>query len=245
MLVRQRKFIFTQQPQYYYRNKFITHFLNALSTTFPGGEDFFVRSVRRYRNPKSKTEFEKEISIFIGQESFHSLAHQRLNEHGNSYGIPMLQTEKMIDRALKQVEKLLTPKLCLAVTVALEHYTATMGNELLTNRYWLNNMSEPFDDLWKWHSQEEVEHKHVAFQVWKLHEDDELVKNIVMVVASVIFWIAIFTMTEYYLIKDRHMSRFEKFDQTLFGLWKLCGPRGFITNTMKHIPRYFSSSFVP
>lgn len=244
--VRNNRFDFKKLPKkYYYTNKFMMHFLNALSVTFPGGEDFFVRSVRHYRTIDKNVPFEKEISAFIGQEAYHSLAHKQLNEYAQQFGIPALKVEKYVDKSLKYIQQHLSAEICLAATIALEHYTATMAEELLTNKRWLEQMDPEFVKLWKWHSLEEIEHKHVAFQVWKNNVDNNILKNLVMIITSIILWNVLLYLTFMFMYYDNNMTTFEKIDQSLLGLWRLFGAKGFCTNVFKHIPKYFKSDFTP
>ena len=54
--------------------------LNTLSSLFPEGEAFFVRAVRAYRNKLPVgSDLNADVSRFIGQEAFHSIAHDSLN----------------------------------------------------------------------------------------------------------------------------------------------------------------------
>ena len=106
--IRPLKFDFSDSIRYYYKDsKFVTHFMNALSSTFPAGETFFVKSVRKFRKP-IKDELEINISKFIGQESYHSLAHQVMNEYAQTQNIPLKTLEEVIDKALLFVEKHIT-----------------------------------------------------------------------------------------------------------------------------------------
>ncbi|HIF94704.1 MAG TPA: hypothetical protein EYQ60_16510 [Myxococcales bacterium] len=54
---------------------FATHFLNALSSTFPYGEAFFVRSVLWYRDRIEDPGLRERIRGFAGQEGQHSRVH--------------------------------------------------------------------------------------------------------------------------------------------------------------------------
>ena len=66
--VRRMDFAFTDIPRYWALNDPVcTHFLNALSLTFPDGERFFVDSVRALRDRVEDKVRQKEISGFIGQ----------------------------------------------------------------------------------------------------------------------------------------------------------------------------------
>lgn len=243
--VRKKKFDFNNSNKYYYRDsKLITHFFNALSSTFPPGEEFFVRSVRRFRK-NNKSDLEKSISGFIGQEAWHTIAHQTLNRYAEENNVPLEKWDAKIDWLLKYVETKITAKQCLAVTVALEHYTATMGKEILTNHKWLSHFEEPYRELIEWHSTEEVEHKTVAYDVYLRENGDYFTRASVMLGASILFWVIISFMTAHLFLTDKDMSLFEKCVELKHGLYELLGPNGFITNIAKDIPQYFKPNFHP
>ena len=54
----------------------------------------------------------------------------------------------------------------LAVTMALEHYTAMMAAEFLANPQHFADSDPEVRDMWRWHAVEEIEHKGVAFDTW-------------------------------------------------------------------------------
>ncbi len=54
----------------------------------------------------------------------------------------------------------------LAITVALEHFTAIMAHSLLTEKDPLPGAPAEVLRLWQWHAIEEVEHKAVAFDTY-------------------------------------------------------------------------------
>ena len=54
----------------------------------------------------------------------------------------------------------------LAVTMALEHYTAMMAHEFLANPKHFAKADPEVRDMWRWHAIEEIEHKGVAYDTW-------------------------------------------------------------------------------
>ena len=68
----------SELPRYWNRGEpFATHFMNALSSVFPPGEAFFVKSVLRYRDDIDDPELLARIRGFAGQEGQHSHQHDR------------------------------------------------------------------------------------------------------------------------------------------------------------------------
>src|SRR5580658_6889221 len=57
-----------------------SHLAAALSAVFPDGEDFFVRSVRYYRDQVTDPDLKRQVSGFIGQEAVHGREHRVLND---------------------------------------------------------------------------------------------------------------------------------------------------------------------
>lgn len=241
-------FNFNNTPKYYFPNsKFITHFFNALSSTFPPGEQFFVRSVRNYRTYE-KNDFEKRIAKFMQEESFHTIAHDTFNKYAQTYNIPVYEMQKRIDVALKYIEKNIKPIHCLAITVALEHYTAEMGKELLRTNRWLSQLEDEYERLWRYHATEESEQSHssLAFDLYQKQNRKNYEKNVIMIGASIILWIVLSIETLYFMAVDKDISKLEMITETSKGLYLLLnGKYGFLNKVFRHIPKFFDKNFHP
>src|SRR5579875_83153 len=77
----------------------MSHFAAVLSGTFPEGEDYFVRSVRHYRDQITDPDLKRAVAGFIGQEAMHGREHRAFNEKLAEYGYPT----KRIDKAVGQI----------------------------------------------------------------------------------------------------------------------------------------------
>ena len=145
------------------RSPLIAHLLTALSATFPAGERFFIDSVRDQVNDD---ELQKQMSAFIGQEAMHSQAHAQFNDALNAadYGL-----EAFNQRLINSTNTLRTYSLRrqLGATVAYEHFTAMIAGYLLEHPQLWQGLDDNLQQLWLWHSVEEVEHKSVAFDVYQ------------------------------------------------------------------------------
>jgi predicted metal-dependent hydrolase len=146
----------------------MSHVLAALSAVFPDGEDFFVRSVRQYRDQIDDPRLKQQVAGFIGQEAMHGREHRALNQRLHELGYPTKGIETMTRKGLELRERLAPPISNLAATAALEHFTATLAELLLSSaeaRAAVGD-SEVLNVL-LWHALEESEHKAVAFDVFK------------------------------------------------------------------------------
>ena len=145
-----------------------SHLIATLSSVFPDGEDFFVRSVRHYRAQITDPQLKADINALIGQESVHGREHRIFNERLAQLGYPTKRRERTTRKGLAALEKRESPEVCLAVTAALEHFTACLGEMMLRDdalEGYIGN--EHVRQLLLWHALEETEHKAVAFDVYR------------------------------------------------------------------------------
>jgi predicted metal-dependent hydrolase len=145
-----------------------SHITAGLSAVFPDGEDFFVRSVRHYRDELTDVELKRQVAGFIGQEAMHGREHRMFNDRLAELGYPTKIVERFTKRGLALRERLMSPASNLAATAALEHFTATLAELLLSNEEVRDAFgAEEVRDLFLWHALEECEHEAVAFDVYK------------------------------------------------------------------------------
>ena len=145
-----------------------SHFAAALSALFPDGEDYFVRSVRHYRDQITDPALKRQVAGFIGQEAMHGREHRAFNERLDQLGFRTRLFERMTRKALEFRSRVAPPIANLALTAALEHFTATMAELVLTSEETREQFGhESVRDLFVWHALEESEHKAVAFDVYR------------------------------------------------------------------------------
>lgn len=141
-----------------------TAYFNALSAAFPQGETFFIESVRRYRDQVDEP-LREQIAAFVQQEAMHTREHVAFNKLMRTAGYDITamdaETRRRVDEARTR-----PPVVQLALTVALEHFTAIMAHSLLTEREPLPGAPEEILRLWQWHAIEEIEHKAVAYDTF-------------------------------------------------------------------------------
>src|SRR3954470_16785194 len=145
-----------------------SHVTAGLSAVFPDGEDFFVRSVRHFRDQITDPELKRQVAGFIGQEAMHGREHRAFNARLAELGYPTRQVERFTRWGLETREKIAPAKANLAATAALEHFTATLAELVLSDEETREAFGHPaVRDLFLWHALEESEHKAVAFDVYK------------------------------------------------------------------------------
>lgn len=165
----------------------MSHLLAMLSGLFPAGEDFFVRSVRAYRDQITDPELKRQVRGFIGQEAIHGREHRHLNECLAEMGYPTGAIDRFVNWQFRVSERFPGRSRRLAVTAALEHYTATLAGVLLTDERARNMVDPEIRDLLLWHALEECEHKSVAFDVYQHVSGNDRVRRMVMNTTTVGF----------------------------------------------------------
>ncbi|MUL68343.1 metal-dependent hydrolase [Mycobacterium sp. CBMA 234] len=150
-----------------------SHLVAVLSGSFPPGEESFIRSVRRFSDQITDPVLKKRVAGFIGQESVHGQEHRKLNTQLADMGYPLVRFLLFAPTSVRQkvvlrLEKMIPAKVHLAMTAAAEHYTAVLGARVLSNDEIQAIPGDP--EVWhllNWHAMEELEHKSVAFDVYR------------------------------------------------------------------------------
>lgn len=174
----------------------MSHVVAVLSATFPNGEDFFVRSVRAYRDRIDDPELRVQVRGFSAQESLHGREHRAFNDRLAALGYPTRAIDRLVDGALRGADRVLPASYRLAMTAALEHYTATLAEVLLRDQDAREMLgTNEVLHLLVWHAVEEYEHKAVAFDVFQTVSASHRVRTGVMdaVTAGFIAGVLLFT----------------------------------------------------
>ena len=240
-----KNFSFDQVPRYWYdNNPLITHVMNAMSLTFPDGEQFFVDSVRAFREHFSDERQKQHIRGFIGQEAMHSLEHGHFNTYLETQGYAQ-QVKGGTKLARFMIQRIQARKSAvdqLATTAALEHITAVLGRWLMTEQT-LSRLDPSGRALWLWHGIEETEHKAVAFDLLQNVTDGDYltrVKAMPPAVIELITYAAIYAQA--FLRVDGLLSRPSVY---IKGLRELTRPGGMLRMLLPAILEYFDPAFHP
>ncbi len=172
VVIQPRKFEFQDLegiPQYWLAgNPLLTHIENAFSILIPPGERFFIRSVRNYEDRATDPELKDLIRAFVQQEGLHTRAHNEFNASLGRFGVNVEREIAYADWALSSIQKVLPKKVQLGVTAFLEHLTATGAHMLFMEPLIAESMHPEALRFWRWHAAEELEHKAVAFDLFRM-----------------------------------------------------------------------------
>jgi uncharacterized protein len=198
----------------------MSHILAVLSSVFPDGEDYFVRSVEAVRDRIEDPRLLEVVDGFVGQESMHGREHRALNERLARHGYPTHAIGVYVRALTSLRERFQDERANLAYTAALEHYTATLAETLLGNP---DARAEVGHDgvryLLMWHALEEAEHKAVAFDVYKQMGGTERMRVLIMWLTHLTFVLETSIWTAISLLMDAEARRRPR--RVLQGVWRL------------------------
>lgn len=152
------------------QDPYATAFFNALSAVFPHGETFMIRCMMPWadRVPPS---LGREVRAFIEQEAGHAREHVGMNRALIEAGYDVAPLDKKIRAFVKLFENA-SDIIKLTATMCIEHFTAIVAAEILSDKRHLEGTDGELRELWLWHAVEEVEHKGVAYDVWQYATKD-------------------------------------------------------------------------
>ncbi len=222
---------------------FRTAWFNALSMSFPVGEQFFIDSVRAGVQQLPEAErlrFEAEARAFIGQEATHRRLHGLFNDHLADQGL----VNRWAPRAQRRMQRLegVDVRAWVGLTAATEHFTAILAEYLLSRPDVLQGTESRLADLWLWHSCEESEHRSTAFDLYRALGGNETWRLRLFRTATVYFLLDALRQTVNNLWHDGSFWRLA----TWTSGWRfLLGRGGVLRGLLPAWRRYLRADFHP
>lgn len=167
IVVRDRRF--NRQPStnrwWHSNDPIATAWYNSVSASLPRGEAFFIDTMREFRD-LLPADLRRDVQMFIKQEINHTREHVAFNRLLSSHGYDV----ESIDRGIHEMLALTKGRpqeFNLAITIALEHFAAVISHQLLADPGYLDGADANAAALWRWHASEEIEHKGLAYDIWR------------------------------------------------------------------------------
>lgn len=183
ILPRKVKFDWEKTPVDWIPNQpFASYFINEINNILPAGEFWFCRLYNKVLPEITDEKLKEDVQAFIRQEAMHAVAHTSANkEYFSQRNIDIqrnldimdfLFTKALADKPFgKEVPKILDHQwdlFRLGVIATVEHMTCVLGKYALYNKRWGELGADPeMIDLIKWHGSEEIEHRTVAFDLYR------------------------------------------------------------------------------
>jgi predicted metal-dependent hydrolase len=216
---------------------------NALSMSFPIGEQFFIDAVKngfKALPPEQQEKFKSDVQGFAGQEATHRRIHSLFNAHLERQGL----VNEWAARAAARLALLegADPRHPLGITAANEHFTAILAEWMLGNPELFADTEPRLRTLWLWHSSEESEHKSTAFDVYQALGGSHEWRVAWFRRVTLIFLGDTLRQTVANLRRDGALWRWRTWMSA--ALW-LFGKRGLLRASLKPWYAYFRQDFHP
>jgi len=222
---------------------FRTAFFNALSMSFPVGEQYFIDSVRQGFQTLPATSQERfacEVKGFIGQEATHRRIHQLFNQHLQNQGFHNAIEQRALRRI--QAKSGMDLRVHVGATAATEHLTALFANWMLSNPEFLSGAQPRLQLLWQWHSAEESEHSTTAFDIYQAMGGGYSWRVRLLRYITVVFLCDLMNQTLRNLWQDGSLFKASTW-MSAYAL--LLGKKGLLRTNYKLWRAYFSQDFHP
>lgn len=161
---------------------FSSHAINEFSYLLTSGEKFFCRVFREALPLVTDDRLRADVQAFVKQEAIHSRAHHdSIEGYLKRLGIDGGDFERnnavLFDQWLarepygRKIPKPLQHQwlvLRVGAVAAIEHFTASLGTFVLEAESWERDGADPVvADLFRWHGAEEIEHRTVAYDLYR------------------------------------------------------------------------------
>lgn len=213
----------------------------VFSGIFPPGERFFMESVRHFRNDIKDPVLKAKVAGFMGQEALHGREHERLNAFFTERGLDVAMPERMIKFSLGLLEYL-SPRQQLACTTLMEHFTAHLAEQWLTDDRFQKTSDPEMLKLWYWHALEELEHKAVAYDVFDTVNGTQRERKLAGLYVGAALLPSILFSWAWLVAKDKERFNLREHRR---GLRELFGHKGFISSILPHMPAFMRRNFHP
>jgi predicted metal-dependent hydrolase len=196
------------EPRWNGGDAFRSAFFNALSMSFPVGEQYFIDSVRAGLKALPETERARlatEVQGFVGQEATHRRIHGLFNAQLEKQGY-VNELERRAALRLKKYAHL-DVRIHVGSTAATEHLTAIFADWMLSHPAALQGAEPRLQTLWLWHSAEESEHRSTAFDIYKALNGSEAWRNKIFRYITLIFLLDVTRQTVRNLWHDNSLFK--------------------------------------
>ncbi|MEN8719858.1 MAG: metal-dependent hydrolase [Oceanococcaceae bacterium] len=161
---------------------FASHFINEINMILPAGEFWFCRLYNQALPLITDDKLRADVQGFIRQEAMHARAHGgAIEEYLKAHGIHTERNTRLMEWLFnvaladepygRKIPRLLQRRWLvfrLGLVAAIEHMTCVLGMYAMDNEKWDEAGADAtLLDLIRWHGAEEVEHRCVAFDLYR------------------------------------------------------------------------------
>lgn len=222
---------------------FRSAFFNALSMSFPVGEQYFMDSVRDGLKTLPESDQQKyaaEVQGFVGQEATHRRIHSLFNNHLQILGYKNEIERRSLMRLKANAHR--DVRIHVAATAATEHFTAVFADWMLRHPEALEGAEPRLRTMWMWHSAEESEHACTAFDIYQAISGDHAWRIRIFRYVTIVFLTDVLRQTVRNLWHDASLFRWSTWRS---GAAFLFSTDGLIRGNYRAWHDYLSADFHP
>jgi predicted metal-dependent hydrolase len=144
----------------------LSHTLNAFQLALPYLEPYFIDTIREASETLTDPKLKQEAALFCEQEANHSREHMRYNRFLRQHYPELHEFEARIRESLARSKREDSLPVRLAYTAGYEAITAQLARWMFRDAHdWFDGADAQFSAMMTWHAAEEIEHRHVAYDV--------------------------------------------------------------------------------
>ena len=190
-----------------------SHVISSLNLLLPTGERWFCKNFTEAMGYVKDERLREEMIGFMGQEAVHAKSHDKalpefLLRHGIDTAPFIDQVEWFFGRISERLDTVYpapsrgAAEVSVEIIAGLEHFFAALGNWVLNNKWDELGADPVIKDLFRWHGAEEVEHRHVAYNVAGYFSRGYLRHMVASVVATVLLVLLVARGTKFLVRND-------------------------------------------
>ena len=220
----------------------LTHMLNAYTLLVPGNEGYYIRTLKAWMPRLHDPAMRVMVAQFLLQEGQHGAGHHRCWRMLQAQGYRIASFQKPVDGFLYKVLEPITPmRLRIAMVSCVEHVNAYMGHEFLGQGL-LRDATPELRALFEWHFAEEIEHKHVVYDVLQTLPLRYPMRLLGAVLVLPLFYLLQAVGTAYFLHQDRLLFKRDTWSRLRAHLF---GRDHMLRRTCRHVLDYLRPGFHP
>lgn len=220
----------------------LTHILNTYTLVVPGNEGYYIRTLKRCMPRLTDPEAIDMVTRFLQQEGQHGAGHHRYWAVMEAQGYRFRGLVRATDAFLYRFLEPITPlPMRLSMVSCVEHVNAYLGHEFLAQNI-LEDADPDLRVLFEWHFAEEIEHKHVAFEVLQQLWPNYLLRLLGAALVLPLFYVLTTAGMVYLLHQDRLLTSratWRRFREHLFSRHHMA------RRSLGHIVSYLRPGFHP
>ena len=234
-------------PRYWMAgDAFKTRVFDAVQATFPDGERYFISAVRAFRDRITNPTLLQAVKDFTLQEGQHGQVHTRYNARLKRQGINVDAFTRHTRRITEERLKNLSAEYNVAMTAALEHFTAMMADLFFAEKAVLEGADPRVRAMFAWHAIEEMEHKAVAYDVMQQVAGVGYGMRVTAMTHATLAFSLFTVIAPWHMLKMDGFTTRERVKLYAKGLPWLMGPRkGVLGRLLPMVASYYRPGFHP